>query len=122
MAPVTSDVEHLTPGDVKLALHCSLHHALKLMKTEMGGIDISTGKVPRWRVSRENFNEWLERRNDTARMAYGSEAAYGTRPLRASGKLRGAATGKRRASSAQGLSEKPPILRTQPRSVRLLPT
>ena len=66
------DSQDMTPGDVKLALKCSLQHATKLMKAEMGAIDIGTGKVPRWRVSRENFTEWHERKEAEARTACGS--------------------------------------------------
>lgn len=114
---MTLDDEHLSPGDVALSLHCSARHAGELMRREMGAIDISLGKVPRWRVSRENFDAWKERKDATARMVFGSAGQRGGRTSPGRGFLRAVKTAKQRASSGPGSSEKPRIRLTQARSV-----
>src|SRR5690242_18629907 len=122
MTPVE---EHLTPSDVALELHCSRRHAGDLMRREMGAIDISLGKVPRWRVSREDFEQWKAReRESSQRMVSGSDQGHATSGRRspARGSQLSASTVKRRRSSELGSSERQPTRVTQPRVVRLLPT
>ena len=114
---MTLDDEHLSPGDVALSLHCSVRHAGELMRREMGAIDIGLGKVPRWRVSRENFEAWQERKGATARMAFGSAGQRGGRTSPGSGFLRAVKTARLRATSGPNSSEKPRVRHTQPRSV-----
>lgn len=109
----------LDSAEIAASLGCSRRHAVELMP-EMGAVDISREGSRRalWRVPKENFYEWLERKAAPA-TASGSAGASTGRASGARGSRRGAKTVRLRASRAPDSSERPPIL--LPRSHGKLP-
>lgn len=112
--------ERLSPRDIARIYGCSATHAAALMKY-MGRFNIATGKVPRWRVTKTNFDLFEQARRDTtAKMVSGSALgpSIGGRLLPANDFRPAARTGPLRASSVHNSSGKSLIREPQPRNAK----
>ena len=107
----------LTSADIATELGCSLRHACDLM-AEMSPVDISRqgSARPLWRVSREDFESWKERRKSDGERGTdsGSGARSGGAGSVANESRRIARTAVRHVSRALVSSELPPTRQTQP--------
>lgn len=57
----------IKPSAIAKALSCSSEHVLALIRSgDLEAVDISAGKRPEYRVSRESFEAFLEKRKVAA--------------------------------------------------------
>jgi hypothetical protein len=113
----------LTASEIAGELGVSRRHASLLIR-EMSPIDVSKGKVARWRITRDDFDAWLEKRREEGerRMACGSGAVPGGRRLAGSAFRRDARIGRQPGPGERPESEKLLIRQTQPRRKRVSTT